>query len=166
MIIRQATTRDLLLIVPLFVDLVTYLRDHAVEGLDIFVDDELLLLGGITEFLAARIGLQDGGAFRVMVGQDEESGRILCFLVGFLERCPKFCRHELIGNIEYIYPLSIKSRMLAKAFDEWAKSQGATARICRADISNTRANEVYRRFEKSLLAQNVWVKPYIEGVPK
>lgn len=160
MIIRKATIRDLYLILPMFGDLINYLREHG-NGNELFVDDEMTLFGGITEYLAGRINLQEQGGFVVLVGENEDDGSLASFLVGNVERLPTFCRLGAVGNIEYIYPLSLKSRRLARAFDAWAKQLGATARVCRCDVRNERAYEVYRRFEKSQHVQNVFVKPFM-----
>ena len=160
MIVRQATTRDLFQIIPLFGELIHYLRKEG-NGDTIFADDANLVFGGITEFLAARVNMQlQGESVRLLVGQDEATGSIVSFLSGIIAVCPRFCRHERLGDIEYVYPLSFQSTPLVREFDAWAQSMGATARICRGDVKNARANEVYKTREKSLHAQNVYLKTY------
>ena len=158
MIVRQAATRDIYRILPLFADLIQYLRDKG-NGNDIFADDGLLVFGGITEYLVARVNMQNEGA-RCLVGEDETTGDIVSFLTGIITVCPRFCRHEKLGDIEYVYPLSFASTPLVREFDSWAQSMGATARTCRGDEKNARANEVYKTREKSLHAQNVYLKTY------
>lgn len=156
LIVRTATTRDIVEVAPLFLDLLMYLRSNG-NGNYLFCDDDQLCVGGVLEFLSARINLQGSGCC-FLVGEDR--GKIVSFVIGTVLHFPKFLRHQILGDVEYAYPISFKLTPLMREFDEWAKRNGATGRSCRCDVENKRSNEVFRRHQKAHHLQNVYIKTY------
>src|SRR5574343_305359 len=121
LVVRLATTRDIVTVAPLFMDLIAYLRSKG-NGMDLMCDDEQLCIGGVIEFLAARVNVQGNGCL-FLVGED--SGKVVSFVIGSVLYFPKFLKHSVLGDVEYLYPISFKSTPLMREFDAWAKSRGA-----------------------------------------
>ena len=121
--VRKARTEDIPQIFELAVALVNSIK--LISKTDCFEDDPDQLLEGLAEFVKAKVEALVGHIVLV-----EENGEgITGFLVGCIHTLPKFYKHNVLGQVEAMYPLSFKSKEMVNFFDAWAMVRGATARL-------------------------------------
>ena len=120
MIIRQAEPRDLVYIIAMFHDLLQYLRDC---GQWLYTDDWERYENGVTAYIVNKMGHDKS---LILVSEDGD-GTIIGFMMGEILNYAPFFEHQVVGEIQWTWPLRMGTREFARAFEAWAARQGATA---------------------------------------
>ena len=119
--VRHAQASDLPVIVDMFVALADFIRSKNPEAN--ITDDRDKLIGGALLVLRGKM-LTAGHCVIVMENDEGVKG----FCAGSLTQMPPFAKYEIVGELNWLYPMAPVSRVLLKAFDKWAIDGGATAR--------------------------------------
>ena len=141
--IRPAELRDLNDIEMMFTKLLSYLME---KGHEWYAKDSKVLFNGIVAYLF--IKMQHDNSL-VLVHENDE-GIINGFMIGNIIANPPFFEHKLAGQIEWHYPLSPFSRPMAREFEQWAQSKGATVGIINCYADNEEAIKLYEHFGMKL----------------
>ena len=136
--VRRASTRDIPAVSGLFLKLVEYLREIGEESR--FSKDPKITVGGVMAYVSAKILDPNSCVF-----VSEREGQPVGFTIGEMHYGPYFLEHPIMGNLAWMYPISVDSKPMSVAFDAWAMERGATARVVMALIKNDRSIKVYRR---------------------
>lgn len=153
--IRPAETRDIPVILQLFIDLLDYLKGQNQDyNLD---DDRDKVIGGVLNLIVAMMATPN----KVVLVQ-EIDGQVTHFCAGGIARLPEFCKHEVLGELNWLYPLSAAAKPLVTAFDVWAQGCGATARWGFA-APECKASQALMVRDKMRLEILQFLKPYQEA---
>ena len=123
--VRQAEPRDVSSIERLFHELLECLQGL---GQKWYKQDKAELRNGVAGFIIGKMFQEDG---LVLVSEDK-NGEVEGFLIGGIVHYSKIFEHEILGEIQWLYPISLKelptfSRKMANIFEVWARTKGATA---------------------------------------
>lgn len=143
MAVREATAKDLPELVLLMAKLLVYLEG---KGNNLYTDDQNTFTGGIMEYLIVSMN----GFGSVVFVMTDEQDKPIGFVAGRMVNYPKFFRDNILGEIQFLYPLSLPSRGLRDAFDKWAQERGATARSCYATPTHEKSWKIMEQDGMSL----------------
>lgn len=122
MMIRKAEPRDIPAIIAMFYKLLAYLEDC---GQKLYARDRRKFENGVVGFIVGKLFHEDS---LVLVGVDEKDDPV-GFLIGGLRPMEAFFENDLIGEIQWHYPLSLNTRQFARELEKWAAGRGATASL-------------------------------------
>lgn len=142
--IRQAEPRDLPELKELFGKLCDYLRGC---GQWLLTDDPKDFDNGAYLFLLAKMAHEESVVFVSVDVQDVPTG----FVIGWLIHYPGFYKYPVVGELQYLYPLSFQvGGPLARAFEKWSKERGATSLSNYQTPGNEKAGKIMERNGRKL----------------
>ncbi len=154
---RTAEPRDLDSLILMFRELCFSLES---KGYELLNPDLKERDNGISAFIVAKM-TQEGNA--VFVTEDEH-GTANGFVIGWITYFPSIFQHQKVGEVQFMWPLSFeKSPYLSKAFDDWAKKQGATGGSNYAVPSHEASCKVFERAGRQLTNFRYFI-PYGEDI--
>ena len=154
--VREAAPRDIPALADMFAKLCSYLET---KGQWLLNSDQKERMDGIVAFIITKMTSENN---MVMV-TDDENGVANGFVIGWILQYPSFYKYQVVGELQFLYPLSFGTgQYLRKAFDEWAKSKGATCGSNYATPGHTSSVKIFERAGRRL-AYLHFFKPYGEG---
>lgn len=136
--IRTAQTKDIPELIILFNRLLASLEKH---GNRLYTQDENRYQGGIMAFISDKMNTSRN----IVLVDTNEQDRPKAFIIGWIIFYPEFFNDYILGEIQFMYPMSFATRPLLDAFDAWAQEQGATARASYATPSHEVSWKVMER---------------------
>lgn len=141
----------------MFLKLLVYLEG---KGQKYYAQDMNRLHNGVTGFVVGKM-FQEHSI--VLVGEDN-CGGVCGFLIGGIIQYPPFFEHELLGEVQWMYPLSLEenpifSRQISRAFEVWARTKGCTAGSNYCLPGNVEAQKLMAHDGREHVF-NYYIKPY------
>jgi hypothetical protein len=159
MAIREAETRDMPVLVDMMSKMIKHIRTHCTH--DRFAQNDNKLIGGIMLFVGEK--MHDRNAV-ILVCEDEKGDNLNGFLIGRIIVAEPFMQDTVLGDIQALYPIAFGiTESLSVAFDDWAKSRGATARVGRVEYGDAVVNKVYLKRNKMVPLFTECFLPYSGG---
>uniref|UniRef100_A0A6H1ZSG6 Acetyltransferase n=1 Tax=viral metagenome TaxID=1070528 RepID=A0A6H1ZSG6_9ZZZZ len=153
--IRIAEIKDIPAIFDMFMKLTDYLKE---QGQWLYAQDQNQFVGGLLHYIDMKLHMEGN----VILVSEDETGYVNGFLAGEIRHYAPFFEHRIVGELQWLWPLSVSAQHLVEAFARWSREKGATAESNYCTPGNIPAQKAIERDGRKL-GFLLYYKPYPKG---